>query len=78
MSRRWEKSIEDWYSKSRTANLEYLDLETSSSSRVTNSQIAHNLAVVYDRTNLLSRVLIKDFKLISESLASLDKTAGGN
>nr|QJC63486.1 hypothetical protein [Cacao swollen shoot CD virus]QJC63491.1 hypothetical protein [Cacao swollen shoot CD virus] len=67
MSSRWENSIQEWYEKSHTANLEYLDL--ASVSKVTNNQIAHNLAVTFDRLNLGNRVFIKNLKQIQESLA---------
>nr|QJC63481.1 hypothetical protein [Cacao swollen shoot CD virus] len=70
MSSRWENSIQEWYEKSHTANLEYLDL--ASVSKVTNNQIAHNLAVTFDRLNLGNRVFIKNLKQIQESLAEIN------
>nr|QIM56924.1 ORF1 protein [Cacao swollen shoot Togo B virus] len=69
MSSRWENSIQEWYEKSHTANLEYLDL--ASTSKVTNNQLAHNLAVTFDRVNLGSRVFIKNLKQIQESIQEL-------
>nr|CAD59230.1 hypothetical protein [Cacao swollen shoot virus] len=70
MSSRWENSIQEWYEKSHTANLEYLDL--ASTSKVTNNQLAHNLAVTFDRVNLGNRVLIKNLKQIQESILELN------
>nr|ASG91867.1 ORF1 [Cacao swollen shoot virus] len=70
MSSRWENSIQEWYEKSHTANLEYLDL--ASTSKVTNNQLAHNLAVTFDRVNLGSRVFIKNLKQIQESILELN------
>nr|QJC63512.1 hypothetical protein [Cacao swollen shoot virus]QJC63518.1 hypothetical protein [Cacao swollen shoot virus] len=69
MSSRWENSIQEWYEKSHTANLEYLDL--ASTSKVTNNQLAHNLAVTFDRVNLGNRVFIKNLKQIQESILEL-------
>nr|ATZ69452.1 ORF1 protein [Cacao swollen shoot CD virus] len=70
MSSRWENSIQEWYEKSHTANLEYLDL--ASVSKVTNNQIAHNLAVTFDRINLGNRVFIKNLKQIQESIVEVN------
>nr|ASG91889.1 ORF1 [Cacao swollen shoot virus]ASG91894.1 ORF1 [Cacao swollen shoot virus] len=70
MSSRWENSIQEWYEKSHTANLEYLDL--ASISKVTNNQLAHNLAVTFDRVNLGNRVFIKNLKQIQESILGLN------
>lgn len=70
MSEVFEKSIEDWYSKSRTARLEYLDL--AEEPKISNSQLAHNLSVVFDRISLLSKVSLKNFKLILERLSVLE------
>nr|AIK01822.1 ORF1 [Piper yellow mottle virus] len=70
MSEVFEKSIEDWYSKSRTARLEYLDL--AEEPKISNSQLAHNLSVVFDRISLLSKVTLKNFKLILERLSVLE------
>nr|QJC63534.1 hypothetical protein [Cacao swollen shoot virus] len=69
MSSRWENSIQEWYEKSHTANLEYLDL--ASTSKVTNNQLAHNLAVIFDRVSLGNRVFIKNLKQIQESILEL-------
>nr|QJC63529.1 hypothetical protein [Cacao swollen shoot virus] len=69
MSSRWENSIQEWYEKSHTANLEYLDL--ASTSKVTNNQLAHNLAVTFDRVSLGNRVFIKNLKQIQESILEL-------
>nr|ASG91834.1 ORF1 [Cacao swollen shoot virus] len=71
MSARWENSIQEWYEKSHTANLEYLDLATTS--KVTNNQLAHNLAVIFDRLSLSNRVFIKNLKQIQESLLELER-----
>lgn len=70
MSEVFERSIEDWYSKSRTARLEHLDL--AEEPKVCNRQLAHNLSVVFDRISLLSKVSLKNFKLILERLSELE------
>nr|AER00542.1 ORF I [Citrus yellow mosaic virus] len=70
MSRIWEEAIQRWYETSHTANLEYLDL--ASKPKVSNSEISHNLAVVYDRLSLFSRVSIKNFESIQETLEKQD------
>lgn len=62
MSDRFERAILDWYNHSRTANLEYLDL--SSSSNIKLSDLENNVAVIYDRLLLLSKVSIKQFREI--------------
>ncbi|ATZ69457.1 ORF1 protein [Cacao swollen shoot CE virus] len=71
MSARWENSIQEWYEKSHTANLEYLDLATTS--KVTNNQLAHNLAVIFDRISLGNRVFLKNLKQIQESVLTLER-----
>nr|ASG91842.1 ORF1 [Cacao swollen shoot virus] len=71
MSARWENSIQEWYEKSHTANLEYLDLATTS--KVTNNQLAHNLSVTFDRISLGNRVFIKNFKQIQESILEVHR-----
>lgn len=70
MSAVFEKSIEEWYAGSSTARLEYLDL--AEVSKVSHSHLAHNISVVFDRVSLLSRVSLKNFKLILEKLSSLE------
>lgn len=70
MSERWEQSIQEWYTKSRTSNLEYLDL---SDTTVTNKHLANNISVIYDRLNLLSRVSLKNFKQTQEQIHFLDQ-----
>nr|WDR24965.1 gp1 [Camellia sinensis badnavirus] len=70
MSERWERSIEEWYEKSHTANLSYLDL--AQKLKPSHSEIAHNLAVIYDKNCLSSRVTIKNYKTVSEQLTNLD------
>lgn len=70
MSDRWEESIRDWYLRSHTANLEYLDL--SSTNSVNTKQIAHNLSVIYDKTCLSSRVHLKNFKQLLEGTKLLE------
>ena len=71
MSERWEQSIQEWYTKSRTSNLEYLDL--SEATTVTSKHLNHNISVIYDRLNLLSRVSLKNFKQTQEQIQSLDQ-----
>ncbi|GKB41943.1 RNA-directed DNA polymerase [Tanacetum coccineum] len=64
MSERFEKAIQDWYDRSRTANLEYLDL--SGISKIKLSDLSHNSSVIYDRLLLFSKVSIKHFNSIKE------------
>ena len=71
MSERWEQSIQEWYTKSRTSSLEYLDL--SETTTVTSKHLNHNISVIYDRLNLLSRVSLKNFKQTQEQIQSLDQ-----
>ncbi|KAG6499749.1 hypothetical protein ZIOFF_039541 [Zingiber officinale] len=71
MSETWEKAIQDWYENSCTSNLEYLDL--ASTPKVTNNQLAHNLATIYDKTCLSSCVHLKNCKLIIEQTQLLKK-----
>ncbi|KAG6523877.1 hypothetical protein ZIOFF_013764 [Zingiber officinale] len=68
MSRRWETAIQEWYSKSPTANLEYLDLAKT---EPTLKELAHNIAVTYDRVSLSNRINLKNFKQIQEELEVL-------
>lgn len=70
MSERWEESIHEWYTKSHTANLEYLDLSTTT--KVSTNQLAHNLSIVYDKTCLSSRVHIKHLKQLLEKTRDLE------
>ncbi|AHI90952.1 hypothetical protein [Hibiscus bacilliform virus GD1] len=70
MSRRWEEEIQKWYEQSSTSSLEYLDL--ASTSKVSNQQLAHNLSVIYNHSSLSSRVQIKNYKKIQESLDSIE------
>lgn len=71
MSELWEEAIQKWYTDSRTSHLDYLDLaEDKSPSR---KELAHNLAVVYDRTCLSSRVNLRNFKLLLEKTQQLDE-----
>ncbi|KAG6499047.1 hypothetical protein ZIOFF_038803 [Zingiber officinale] len=68
MSRRWEIAIQDWYTKAPTAKLEYLDLANS---KPTTKELAHNLAVIFDRLSLSNRVNLKNFKQIQEEVKLL-------
>ncbi|QBH21731.1 hypothetical protein KM718_gp1 [Polyscias mosaic virus] len=70
MTERWEKSINDWYEKSHAANLEYLDLV--SLPIVSNNNLAHNLACIYNRLSLHSRISIKDYYSLLDRLKSLE------
>ncbi|QBA88841.1 ORF1 [Aglaonema bacilliform virus] len=71
MSRRWEESVNEWYTKSHTANLEYLDLSVNKNP--TQKELGHNLSVIYDRVCLSSRVHLKNFKKLIEELSSLEE-----
>ncbi|KAG6485268.1 hypothetical protein ZIOFF_053802 [Zingiber officinale] len=72
MSRRWEEHIQEWYTKSHTSNLEYLDL-AKTEKQPTQRELAHNLSVIYDRVCLSCRVHLKNFKQIQEQLEGLKK-----
>ena len=48
MSKRWEAAIENWYNS--RVRLEYIDL--ADIEIPTNKDLAHNIAVIYDRLNL--------------------------
>lgn len=69
MSAKFERSIADWYSHSRTANLEYLNLESSSKPSI--SHLSHNIDVVYDRLSLHSKVCIKENHQILDLLSDI-------
>ncbi|QED42801.1 ORF1 [Dioscorea badnavirus A] len=69
MSEIWEKNISEWYAKSDTSSLKYLDLISSVSP--TNSQLANNLAVCYDRILLSAKVSLKHFKILEEQVEDL-------
>lgn len=70
MSELWEEAIRKWYTDSRTSRLDYLDLaEDKNPSR---KELAHNIAVVYDRTCLSSRVNLRNFKLLLERTQQLE------
>lgn len=70
MSELWEEAIQKWYAGSRTSHLDYLDLaEDKDPSR---REIAHNIAVIYDRTCLSSRVNLRNFKLLLERTQKLE------
>ncbi|THU64835.1 hypothetical protein C4D60_Mb01t30640 [Musa balbisiana] len=71
MSEKWEEAIQQWYTSSHTSKLDYLDLaESINPSR---KELAHNIAVIYDRTCLSSRVHLKNFKLLIEKNQELEK-----
>nr|UVT37308.1 ORF1 [Fig badnavirus 2]UVT37310.1 ORF1 [Fig badnavirus 2] len=74
MSERWEREIQDWYNNSRTINLEYLDLAESEKPKL--SHIYNNLAVLYDRVSLFSRVSIKNFKSVLERIEKVEERLG--
>lgn len=71
MSEKWEESIQQWYINSHTSKLDYLDL--AESKNPTRKELAQNLAVIYDRTYLSSRVHLKNFKILIEKNQSLEK-----
>ncbi|KAG6524818.1 hypothetical protein ZIOFF_014762 [Zingiber officinale] len=70
MSRCWEEHIQEWYTKSHTSNLEYLDL-AKTEKHPTKRELAHNISVIYDRVCLSCRVHLKNFKQIQEQLEEL-------
>ncbi|KAG6487143.1 hypothetical protein ZIOFF_055726 [Zingiber officinale] len=70
MSRQWEEQIQEWYAKSHTSNLEYLDL-AKTNKKPTQEELAHNLSVIYDRVCLSCRVHLRNFKQIQEEIEVL-------
>ena len=71
MSERWERSVEEWYEKSKTSRLEHLDL--ANQQKVSTRELANNISVIYDRLLLFSRVTIKHFKVLEEKQEKLEK-----
>ena len=71
MSERWERSVEEWYEKSKTSRLEHLDL--ANQQKVSTKELANNISVIYDRLLLFSRVTIKHFKVLEEKQEKLEK-----
>ena len=70
MSERWEKSLQRWYETQPTANVEYLDL--ANLPKVTNQQIANNLALNIDKTISSAKYLAKQTSKIQEKQALLE------
>ncbi|KAG6507914.1 hypothetical protein ZIOFF_033267 [Zingiber officinale] len=70
MSKHWEEKIQEWYSKAHTSNFEYLDLAET---KPTVKELAHNLAIVYDRLCLSCRAHLKNFKKIHEEIEELKR-----
>lgn len=70
MSERWEQSLQEWY-ESRRSHLKYLDLEDVS--KPSTSQLAHNLSIIRDNTNLHAKVLLKRCYVLEEKIEDLQK-----
>nr|GMC80062.1 ORF1 protein [Ipomoea batatas] len=70
MSERWEQSLQEWY-ESRKSHLKYLDLEDVS--KPSTSQLAHNLSIIRDNTNLHTKVLLKHCYVLEEKIENLQK-----
>lgn len=69
MAARFERSIQEWYEKGRTANLEYLNLEGQ---KPTLKDLDNNISVIYDRLLIHSKVSIKDFYQLSDKIHVLE------
>ncbi|KAG6487553.1 hypothetical protein ZIOFF_056141 [Zingiber officinale] len=63
------QNIKEWYNKSRTVSLEYLDLADTPKPKV--FELANNIGVVYDRVSLLSKVSLKHFYALKEENRAL-------
>ena len=72
MSERFEQEIQYWYDNTRTVDPEYIIFNETSSSKPTISYLINNLAYVYNRLNLFSKVALKNFKNISEKQKDLE------
>lgn len=71
MSERFEQEIQYWYDNSRTVDPEYI-VFNKDSPKPTTTDLANNLACVYNRLNLFSKVALKNFKNISEKQKDLE------
>ena len=71
MSDRFEQEIQNWYDNSRTVDPEYIIFKENSS-KPTTTDLANNLACIYNRVNLFSKVALKNFKSISEKQKDLE------
>ncbi|GJZ74973.1 Orf y [Tanacetum coccineum] len=71
MSERFEQEIQYWYDNSRTIDPEYI-VFNEISPKPTSTNLANNLACVYSRLNLFSKVALKNYKSISEKQKELE------
>ncbi|GJZ96793.1 heme peroxidase [Tanacetum coccineum] len=71
MSERFEQEIQYWYDNSRTVDPEYI-VFNETSPKPTPTDLANNLACVYSRLNLFSKVALKNYKSISEKQKELE------
>lgn len=69
MSEKFEQSIVDWYGKAQTNTLEYLDLANNQNPRI--ADLGHNIGVIHNQVNLLSKVSLKHFYLLDEENRAL-------
>lgn len=67
---RFEKEIQEWYDKSLSSNLHYLDLATTT--KPSNSDLANNIGTIYCNLNLLSRVHLKHDHQVQQRLREQD------
>ncbi|XP_028071404.1 uncharacterized protein LOC114273792 [Camellia sinensis] len=72
MTNIWEQNIREWYDKSGTSRLNYLDL--ASTEKPSTKELAHNIAVIYDRVCLSSKVNLKEFRSQQIQIQSLEAT----
>lgn len=71
MSNIWEQNIKEWYEKSNTSRLSYLDLATTE--KPSTKELAHNISVIYDRVCLSSKVNLKEFRDQQSHLSQIDQ-----
>ena len=72
MTNIWEQNIKEWYEKSGTSRLNYLDL--ASTEKPSTKELAHNIAVIYDRVCLSSKVNLKEFRSQQIQIQSLESS----
>ena len=71
MSERFEQEIQYWYDNSRAVDPEYI-VFNENSPKPSTKDLINNLACVYNRLNLFSKVALKNFKNISEKQKDLE------
>jgi len=64
MSNKFEKSIQEWYNNSPTADLGYLNLPSQPKTSDYLNTITNNISVLYEHQNLSSRNTFKYFEIL--------------